>query len=109
MFIKGATQLLVVFKGFVRVDEKKMKTTPCNEKKHYAFDSAPRCGAKTRQGLTCRSPAVKNRSRCRLHGCGKGSGAPKGNKYAVTHGQSTSDVKRFKKEVRELLQKAREW
>jgi len=34
--------------------------------------NAPRCGAKTRQGKPCRSPAMKN-GRCRMHG-GKSTG-----------------------------------
>lgn len=85
-----------------------MKTTPCNEKKHYAFDDAPRCGAKTRRGTACQSPVVRNCSRCRLHGCGKGSGAPKGNTHAMKHGQTTSEAKAFKKEVSRVLKKSRD-
>ena len=34
--------------------------------------SAPRCGARTRNGVACRSPAMPN-GRCRLHG-GKSTG-----------------------------------
>jgi hypothetical protein len=30
--------------------------------------SCPRCGARTRSGRPCQSPAMKNRRRCRLHG-----------------------------------------
>ena len=30
-------------------------------------NSAPRCGAKTRQGKPCNSPAMRN-GRCRMHG-----------------------------------------
>lgn len=85
-----------------------MKTTPCNEKKNYAFNIAPRCGAKTRGGTACQSPAVNGKPHCRLHGCGKGSGAPKGNKYAMTHGQTTATVKAFRKEVRQLLKESLE-
>ncbi|MES2497831.1 MAG: glucan biosynthesis protein [Pseudomonadota bacterium] len=47
--------------------------------------TAPRCGARTRQGAPCRSPAVQGRARCRMHG-GKGSGAPRGNRNAWKHG-----------------------
>ncbi|WP_430625007.1 HGGxSTG domain-containing protein [Rhizorhabdus histidinilytica] len=47
--------------------------------------SAPRCGARTRSGLPCRSPAVNGNRRCRMHG-GKGSGAPRGNRNAWKHG-----------------------
>ncbi|HAB36963.1 MAG TPA: hypothetical protein DCE52_02985 [Rhodobacteraceae bacterium] len=38
----------------------------------------PRCGAKTRDGHPCRSPAMKN-GRCRLHGgCSTGPKTPEG-------------------------------
>jgi len=32
-----------------------------------------RCGAKTRRGTPCQNPAIKKRSRCKLHG-GKSTG-----------------------------------
>ena len=83
-----------------------MKTTPCTEKKSYAFDQAPRCGAKTRRNSACRSPAIKGKARCRMHGGAKGSGAPKGNTYAVTHGQSTLEIKAFRKAVRQVITEA---
>jgi len=47
--------------------------------------NAPRCGARTRSGDPCRSPAVAGHRRCRMHG-GKGSGAPRGNSNARKHG-----------------------
>ncbi len=37
---------------------------------------SPRCGAKTRQGSLCCSPAMPN-GRCRMHG-GSSPGAPRG-------------------------------
>jgi hypothetical protein len=39
--------------------------------------AAPRCGAKTRAGTSCRCPAIRGRSRCRIHG-GLSPGAPRG-------------------------------
>jgi hypothetical protein len=40
---------------------------------------APRCGARTKSGSPCQSPAMmKGRKRCRLHGGAKGSGGPLG-------------------------------
>jgi len=41
--------------------------------------ASPRCGAKTRSGGACRSPAVHGKKRCRMHGGAPGSGAPKAN------------------------------
>lgn len=46
---------------------------------------APRCGAKTRRGTSCQSPAVQGKKRCRMHG-GTNPGAPKGNRNAWKHG-----------------------
>ena len=82
---------------------KNLKTTPRTGKKHYAFNNAPRCGAKTRAGTPCKLPVIRNKARCRLHGCGKGSGAPRGNKHALKHGSTTAEVKAFKQEVRRVL------
>ena len=48
-----------------------------------------RCGARTRSGMPCRSPAMAN-GRCRMHG-GKSPGAPIGNSNALTHGRYTAD------------------
>ncbi|HYS87985.1 MAG TPA: HGGxSTG domain-containing protein, partial [Bradyrhizobium sp.] len=30
--------------------------------------ASPRCGAKIRSGGSCRSPAVRGKRRCRMHG-----------------------------------------
>lgn len=57
----------------------------------FAFNLAPRCGAKTRIGTPCKSPAIRFKQRCRMHG-GKGSGAPKGNQNALRHGLTTKQA-----------------
>jgi len=44
------------------------------------------CGAKTRAGPPCKTPPVRGRRRCRMHG-GKSPGAPRGNQYAWKHGE----------------------
>ena len=51
--------------------------------------ASPRCGARTRSGGRCRSPAVRGKQRCRMHGGAAGSGAPLGNKNALKHGAYT--------------------
>ena len=86
-----------------------MKTTSRAERKHYAFDNAPRCGAKTRKHMSCLSPAVNGKSRCRMHGGAKGSGAPKGNKNALKNGEHTREAKAQRKEVRTLIKNCREF
>ncbi|WP_426042891.1 HGGxSTG domain-containing protein [Brevundimonas sp. TWP2-3-4b1] len=43
----------------------------------FRLRRACRCGAKTRAGTPCQSPAIKGRKRCRMHG-GRSPGAPKG-------------------------------
>ncbi|HLO78344.1 MAG TPA: HGGxSTG domain-containing protein [Magnetospirillum sp.] len=50
----------------------------------------PRCGARTRKGTPCQSPAVTGRKRCRMHGGADGSGAPAGNRNALKHGHYTA-------------------
>jgi hypothetical protein len=56
------------------------------------MNRAPRCGARTRSGKPCQSPAVRGKRRCRMHGGAPGSGAPIGNKNALRHGHYTADA-----------------
>ena len=75
---------------------------------------ARRCGAKTRAGHPCRQAAVRDRSRCRMHGGAKGSGGPRGDGNGnFKHGlytrenQSIRRVMRAKvREIRVLVQAA---
>jgi hypothetical protein len=62
---------------------------------------APRCGARTRHGNPCQSPAMPN-GRCRMHG-GKSPGALKGNRNAWRHGQYSAESIALRKHVRRLL------
>ena len=76
---------------------------------------SPRCGARTRTGRPCRSPAMVN-GRCRMHG-GASPGAPRGNANARREGlkvrqaeleqleESLHDLDKAKQRVRD---KARE-
>lgn len=52
---------------------------------------ALRCGARTRTGTSCKSPAVRGRQRCRMHG-GTNRGAPKGNRNAWVHGNRSAEA-----------------
>jgi uncharacterized protein YjcR len=69
---------------------------------------SPRCGAKTRKGTPCQSPAVQGKKRCRMHGGAKGSGAPVGNQNALKHGLYTAESKAFNKHIQELLRTGKE-
>jgi uncharacterized protein YjcR len=62
---------------------------------------AMRCGAKTRRGTECQSPAMPN-GRCRMHG-GTSPGAPKGNRNAWKHGYYSAESIALRKSVRQLL------
>lgn len=64
--------------------------------------SSPRCGAKTRKGTPCRAPAVKGKSRCRMHGGAAGSGAPIGNRNALKHGLYTREANEMRFLIRDL-------
>ena len=73
--------------------------------------SCPRCGAKTRAGTPCQSPAMKNR-RCRLHG-GLATGPKTAEGLAriraaqTTHGMRTAEMEAMRKLVRELRSNAK--
>jgi uncharacterized protein YjcR len=70
--------------------------------------ASPRCGAKTRSGGACRSPAVSGRKRCRMHGGARGSGAPKANRNARKHGLFTRDAIAERRRIEALLGEAQE-
>ena len=65
-----------------------------------------RCGARTRRGTECRSPAVSGRKRCRMHGGADGSGAPKGNQNALKTGMHTREAIEMRRKIRQLLKDA---
>jgi uncharacterized protein YjcR len=69
--------------------------------------SSQRCGARTRSGKPCNSPAVNGKKRCRMHGGAPGSGAPRGNKNALKHGLYTRDAIEQRRQTRDLLRQSR--
>jgi len=68
--------------------------------------ASPRCGAKTRSGGACRSPAAHGGARCRMHGCAEGSGAPIENQNARKHGLFTRDAIAERRDMQVLLDEA---
>lgn len=66
-----------------------------------------RCGARTRSGGACRSPAVHGRKRCRMHGGAHGSGAPTANQNARKRGLFTRDAIAERRRIRAMLEQAR--
>jgi uncharacterized protein YjcR len=74
---------------------------------HLDMHQALRCRATSkRSGLQCRSPAVRGRSVCRMHGAG--GGALKGNRNALKHGECSAETRALKKEIHALARMARE-
>ena len=69
--------------------------------------TSPRCGARTRSGRPCQSPAVQHKKRCRMHGGAPGSGAPRGNKNAQKHGLYTREASAQRRQVGELIRQSR--
>lgn len=86
-----------------------MKTTPCTEDIRFAFDLAPRCGARTRvnHGAPCKAPAIHGKTRCRMHG-GKGSGAAIENKNAWKSGCYSADARRLRLQIKQTFLKSKE-
>ena len=66
-----------------------------------------RCGAKTRCGGPCCSPAVNGRQYCRMHGGAPGSDVPKANRNARKHGLFTGDAIAERRQIQALLGEAR--
>jgi hypothetical protein len=66
-----------------------------------------RCGAKTRSRDPCRSPAVRGKKRCRMHGGAAGPGAPKGNQNAVTDRRYTREILERRRQIGKLLRELR--
>jgi uncharacterized protein YjcR len=65
-----------------------------------------RCGAKTRSGKSCRSPAVHGKMRCRMHGGAPGSGAPRGNQNALKHGLYRKTAIEERTQLRALMRQS---
>lgn len=67
-----------------------------------------RCGARTRRGTPCQSPAVRGKRRCRMHGGAPGSGAPCGRRNGnFRHGHFTAEAKEQRRRLRSLIRDAR--
>ena len=71
--------------------------------------ASPRCGAKTRSGGSCRSPAMRGKRRCRMHGGAPESGAPRRNRNARKHGRFTKAAIAERKRIQALLGEARKF
>ena len=71
------------------------------------MQASPRCGARIRSGGSCRSPAVRGKRRCRMHGGAPESGAPRGNQNARKHGRFTRDAIAERKRIEALLGEVR--
>ncbi len=79
---------------------------PTDNAKHREstlLTNAPLCQARTRAGTLCRSPAVRGKARCRMHG-GKNPGAPKGERNGQwKHGGDTNEAIAVRRQVSKLL------
>ena len=71
--------------------------------------ASPRCRGKIRSGGLCRSPAVRGKKRCRMHGGAPGSGAPRANQNARRHGLFTGVAIAERKQIQALLGEARKF
>src|SRR6185369_4651469 len=75
-------------------------------------NSAPRCGAKTRRGTACQSPAMAN-GRCRMHGGAStgprtAEGLARSRRSRWKHGLYSAEALAKQKRVRDLLIQSRE-
>src|SRR5499427_6277793 len=91
--IRADRQLLAMSTTEGGEGTEKMSSEPMNAGKRNQqpaqFQTARQCGARTRSGQPCRSPATKP-GRCRLHGGASGSGGPPGKRNGqYRHGERT--------------------
>ncbi|WP_082382092.1 HGGxSTG domain-containing protein [Blastomonas sp. AAP25] len=84
-----------------------MQHLPSNPLQPAILAAAPRCLARTRSGTECRSPAVKGRRRCRMHG-GTNPGAPAGNRNAWKHGGRAGASLSEARQLRAMLMLAKQ-
>ncbi|WP_375458335.1 HGGxSTG domain-containing protein [uncultured Enterovirga sp.] len=69
---------------------------------------ARRCGARTRSGTPCCSPATKGKARCRMHGGAAGHGAPRNERNGnYRHGRYTCEAIAERRRFRDLLRMVR--
>jgi ribosomal protein L32 len=72
--------------------------------------SCPRCGARTRSGRSCRSPAMPN-GKCRMHGgCSTGptaAGIERIRQARTIHGQYSAEMTELRRMVAVLRREAR--
>src|SRR4030088_3335477 len=70
---------------------------------------APRCGARTRRGTPCQSPAVAGKTRCRMHGGAAGGGAPEGRRNGkYRHGGFTTEAIDERRRLEALIRDSRD-
>ena len=61
------------------------------------------CGARTRQSDTCKRPCASGKNRCYMHGGALGSGAPRGNRNALKHGNYTKESKERRSTINQMI------
>src|SRR3984893_7564160 len=84
-----------------------MSSEPMNADKRQPvqFQTDPQCGARTKSGKPCRSPATK-KERCRLHGGASGSGRPPDERNGqYRHGERTKVAIAERQRVRVLARR----
>jgi hypothetical protein len=81
-----------------------MDNNPMQSK--LAMHRSPRCGARTRKGTACQSPATP-KGRCRMHGGAQGSGAPTGERNGrYRHGTRTRETVAERKALMKFIREA---
>jgi len=67
---------------------------------------SPRCGARTRDGTPCQGPAMRGRSKCRMHGGGSCGPSPEGigriRVARTVHGGRGAEGRELRKMIAEL-------
>jgi glucans biosynthesis protein len=90
-------------------DDPMNQCTGVHSAEPQTLQHARRCGARTRSGRPCRSPAVHGRPRCRMHGCAPGAGGPEGERNGnYRHGFYTKETRGRLRAMRDLTREVRD-
>lgn len=75
-----------------------------DDRRALAFAPGAPMWSPARNGMRCQSPVVKGKSRCRMHGGAKGSGAPHGERNGnFKHGRFTFEAIQERRTVMALV------
>ena len=104
---RGPLREQALYRASSKLESRAEKMAGKHQRNVAPMMASRRCGAKTRSGRPCKSPAVQGKARCRMHGGAAGSGAPHGNTNALKHGKFSRERIEEQRQIEMLLEQIR--